>query len=53
MIRRLAWWGTSSDDVVGAEPGIGHGPLGRLDHHADGLAEDLLAVHVQVPPCSQ
>ncbi len=34
-------------DVVGPEPGVGHGPLGRLDHHADGAAEDLLAVHEQ------
>ena len=39
--------GDEERHVVGAEPGIGHGPLGRLDHHTDGLTEDLLAVHVQ------
>ena len=33
----------------GAEAGVGHGPLGRLDDHPDGPAEDLLAVHEQGP----
>ena len=37
-------------DVVGTEPGVGHGPLGRLDDDPDGTAEDLLAVHVERAP---
>ena len=35
-------------DVGGGQAGVGHRPLGRLDHHPHRLAEDLLAVHVQV-----
>ena len=34
-------------DVVGPEAGIGHGPLGRLDHDPDRPAEHLLPVHEQ------
>jgi len=34
---------------VDPEAGIGHGLLGRLDHDAHRLAEDLLAVHDQEP----
>ena len=45
MMRRLAWWGTSREMSSGPMPGVGHGPLGRLDHDPDGPAEDLLAVH--------
>ena len=37
--------GHEQGDVVGAEAGVGHGLLGGFDDRADGLAEDLLAVH--------
>ena len=33
----------------GPRPGVGHGPLGRLDDDPDRPAEDLLAVHEQRP----
>src|SRR3974390_2200540 len=41
--------GHHEGDVVRPEPGIGHGPLGGLDDHSHGPAEDLLAVHEEGP----
>ena len=42
--------GDEQRDVVGPQPGIGHGSLRRLDDYPDGFAEDLLAIHVEGPP---
>ena len=37
--------GDDEGDVVGGDAGGGHRGAGRVDHHRDGPAEDLLAVH--------
>ena len=46
MMRMLAWWGTTSVDVVGGDAGALHRLLGRVDHDPHGPAEDLLALHL-------
>ena len=47
MMRLLAWCGHEPVDVVGRRAGRLEGVVDHVRHHADGVTEDLAALHAQ------
>ena len=48
MIRRFAWCGTNQSIASAVSPGVGEAALDHVGHHADGVAEHLLAFHPEM-----
>ena len=49
MMRMLAWWGTTRAMSSAVTPAAAIDLVAGVDHDAHGPAEDLLAVHLDVP----